>query len=53
MHEVPLVRLLRYYHAIIWANGAWTRRAASSEKRVDVDALLSMVKQSTEDDDGS
>ena len=28
---MPLVRLLGYYHAALWVNGAWTVRLAPRE----------------------
>jgi hypothetical protein len=48
----PLAKLLRYYHACVWANGAWTRKAASAEKVASVDEMLAkFVPQTSEEDD--
>jgi hypothetical protein len=51
MYEIPFARLLKYYHAAIWANGAWTRKPVEKGKVISVDSLLSAVKQTPLDDD--
>ena len=43
----PLAKLLRYYHACVWANGGWTRKAASQKKVANVEEILSSFKPQT------
>lgn len=49
--RAPLAKLLRYYHACVWANGAWTRKAASADKVASVDQMLANFKPQTSEDD--
>jgi len=51
MRRAPLARLLRYYHAAAWSNGAWTRKVATEEQRQGVDAVLALIPQQTEECD--
>ena len=41
---MPLVRLLRYYHAALWVNGAWTIKRAAPVKGATVDSLFAAIK---------
>lgn len=50
--RAPLAKLMRYYHAALWANGAWTRKIASKAKVADVETMLQNFKPIEEDDDG-
>jgi hypothetical protein len=49
--NAPLARMLKYYHAALWANGAWTRKAASKEKVKSAEELLANFKPIFEEDD--
>jgi hypothetical protein len=54
MYDVPLIRLLRYYHAAIWSNGAWTRLPVEKEKVKSIDSMFQEVasKLNEEEDYG-
>ena len=41
---MPLVRLLRYYHAALWVNGAWTIKRASPVQGQTIEALFTAIK---------
>ena len=47
----PLAKLMRYYHAALWVNGAWTRKSASKDKVASVEDLLATFKPAFEEDD--
>ena len=51
MRRAPLARLLRYYHAAAWGQGAWTRKIATEEQRKGVDEVLALIPQQMEEDD--
>jgi hypothetical protein len=43
MYDVPLIRLLRYYHAAAWSSGAWTRLPVAKDKVQSIDSLFEEV----------
>lgn len=45
--ELPIVRALEYYHAALWANGAWTVR----HERTAAEQLAMLLKIDVEDDE--
>jgi hypothetical protein len=47
--ELPLVRVLEYYHAALWHSGAWTV-APSASVGQQLDELSSLVDNLTFDD---
>jgi len=49
--QAPLAKLMRYYHAALWVNGAWTRKAASKDKVANVEEMLANFKPSFEEED--
>ena len=49
--EAPLAKLMRYYHAALWVNGAWTRKSASKDKVATVEEMLANFKPTIEEDD--
>jgi hypothetical protein len=46
---MPLVRLLGYYHAALWVNGAWTVRPAKRET-ASLEALFAALPKDESDD---
>lgn len=49
--RAPLVRLLKLYHAALWANGAWTVPPVRAGAGVSVDALFTSAQRVREEDD--
>jgi hypothetical protein len=50
--ELPFVRALEYYHAALISAGKWTIKYKSeSEKKADLDNLLSEISQTFFDDE--
>ena len=50
--ELPFVRALEYYHAELISAGKWTIKYKSeSEKKADLDNLLSEISQTPFDDE--
>ena len=45
---MPLVRLLGYYHAALWVNGAWTVRA--KRETASLEALFAAIPNDESDD---
>ena len=45
---MPLVRLLGYYHAALWVNGAWTVRPAARET-ASLEELFSALPDESDD----
>jgi len=43
MRRAPLARLMRYYHAALWINGAWTVKPSGPQAMQTVDELLRTV----------
>jgi hypothetical protein len=49
--RAPLVRLLRLYHAALWANGAWTVPPVKAGEGRSIDALFTDLQRVREQDD--
>ena len=49
--RAPLARLMRYYHAALWINGAWTVKPSGPKAVETVDELLRSVAIDEEDSD--
>lgn len=48
--ELPIMRALEYYHAALWANGAWTVRNERTAEE-ELARIFGHVDALTEDDD--
>jgi hypothetical protein len=48
--ELPYTRALKYLHAALWANGAWTVKAKVPVKE-EYNLLFSIANQPVQDDD--
>lgn len=42
---------MKYYHAVIWGQGAWTRKRATKEQEAKAEILLAGIAQNLEEDD--
>lgn len=49
--RAPLVRLLKLYHAALWANGAWTVPPVKAGEGRNIDALFTDLQRVRENDD--
>ncbi len=52
--ELPFVRAMQYYHALLWANGQWTVKPADeAEISASVEAVFQRLQEKNynEDDD--
>jgi hypothetical protein len=49
--RAPLVRLLKLYHAALWANGAWTVLPVKAGAGRNIDALFTNLQRVRDQDD--
>lgn len=49
--RAPLVRLLKLYHAALWANGAWTVPPVKAGAGVSIESLFTAAQKVKEADD--
>jgi hypothetical protein len=45
LEDLPVVNALRYYHAAIWSEGAWTVKAANKDQLDKAEELLNKLKR--------